>query len=89
MQWVRSNIQAFGGDPNQVTLMGQSAGGASVAFHLMSPLSRDLFHRAVIQSSGALADWTFDDPEMSGHKAGWPLAATTSVIVKLLRERWP
>ena len=70
MQWVKSNIEAFGGDSNQVSLMGQSAGGASIAFHLLSPMSRNLFHRAIIQSSGALADWTFDSPEKSVGKAG-------------------
>jgi carboxylesterase type B len=50
--------------------MGQSAGGASVAFHLLSPMSRNLFDRAIIQSAGALADWTFADEENSIKKAG-------------------
>ena len=40
---------AFGGDPNQVTLFGQSAGGASTGLHLMSPLSKNLFNQAIMQ----------------------------------------
>lgn len=40
MIWVQNNIANFGGDPNQVTLTGDSAGGASVHYHMFSPLSR-------------------------------------------------
>jgi carboxylesterase type B len=51
LKWVRENIAGFGGDPNCVTIFGESAGGGSVAVHLLSPLSRGLFHRAIIQSA--------------------------------------
>lgn len=47
LKWVQENIDAFGGDPNSVTLLGESAGGASVTFHYLSPLSKGLFHRAI------------------------------------------
>jgi para-nitrobenzyl esterase len=50
LRWVRENIAAFGGDPDNVTLFGQSAGGVSVCAHMVSPASAGLFHRAVIQS---------------------------------------
>src|SRR5690606_5045978 len=50
LQWVQTNIAAFSGDPQQVTLMGQSAGGASVLHLLTSPAVEGLFQRAVIMS---------------------------------------
>lgn len=50
LRWVQDNIKFFGGNPQQVTLSGQSAGGASVRAHLVSPVSRGLFHRAILQS---------------------------------------
>lgn len=50
LKWVHANIQNFGGDPQRVTLMGSSAGAISANFHLLSPLSRGLFQRAVLQS---------------------------------------
>lgn len=50
LAWVRDNIAAFGGDPTQVTLFGNSAGAESVLFHMAAPESRGLFARAVVQS---------------------------------------
>ncbi|TDV40372.1 carboxylesterase/lipase family protein [Actinophytocola oryzae] len=52
LRWVRDNIAGFGGDPHNVTIMGQSAGGYSVCAHLASPHSAGLFHRAIVQSAG-------------------------------------
>ncbi|KAG8306908.1 hypothetical protein J6590_035986 [Homalodisca vitripennis] len=53
MKWVRQNIAHFGGDPLSVTLFGYSAGGGSVQLHMLSPLSRGLFHRAISSSCSA------------------------------------
>jgi len=50
LQWVKKNIAAFGGDPNNVTIIGQSGGGMKVNFLMASPLAKGLFHRAVCQS---------------------------------------
>lgn len=50
LEWIRDNIEAFGGDPGNVTISGQSAGGMNVASMLVSPLSEGLFHRAIIIS---------------------------------------
>ena len=50
LRWVRSNIGAFGGDPDRVTVFGESAGGGSVLSLLSMPSARGLFHRAIVQS---------------------------------------
>nr|XP_053628547.1 putative inactive carboxylesterase 4 [Cherax quadricarinatus] len=55
LHWVQNNIYNFGGDPNCVTIIGQSAGGAAVHFQILTPKSRGLFSRAIIQSGVALA----------------------------------
>ncbi|XP_005180039.1 juvenile hormone esterase-like [Musca domestica] len=50
LQWVQRNIRNFGGNPQDVTLMGYSAGGLSVSLHLVSPMSKGLFHKAIMMS---------------------------------------
>ena len=55
INWVRHNISAFGGDPDNITLMGQSAGAMSVQQHCLSPLSRGSFHKAVMCSGGGVS----------------------------------
>lgn len=50
LQWVQSNIAQFGGNPDQVTIFGNSAGAGSVAAMILSPLTLGLFHRSIIQS---------------------------------------
>ncbi|MFF1410468.1 carboxylesterase/lipase family protein [Streptomyces sp. NPDC058289] len=50
LRWVRANAARFGGDPGNVTVFGESAGGLSVCMHLTSPASAGLFHRAIVQS---------------------------------------
>jgi para-nitrobenzyl esterase len=53
LEWVRDNIEAFGGDPGNVTIFGESAGGMSVGTLLGTPRARGLFHRAIAQSGAA------------------------------------
>ena len=53
LQWVKRNIAAFGGDPDNVTIFGFSAGGVSVHSLLVSPMARGLFHKAIVESGGS------------------------------------
>ncbi|XP_046660663.1 acetylcholinesterase-like isoform X1 [Homalodisca vitripennis] len=57
LQWIQEEITVFGGDPDKVTLFGESAGGAAVISHYLSPQSTGLFTKAIAQSGSALADW--------------------------------
>ena len=50
LKWTQENIEHFGGDPSKVTIFGLSAGGSSVSLHLLSPLSKNLFHQAIAES---------------------------------------
>ncbi|CAK1550576.1 unnamed protein product [Leptosia nina] len=57
LKWVKQNIQNFGGDPENVTIFGISAGGASVEYLMLSPMSKGLFHKAIAQSGSSLLHW--------------------------------
>lgn len=69
LKWVQENAAAFGGDPTQVTIAGQSAGGALVGFHLLSPGSQPFFARAVMQSGTVNAAWAWKSPEEAKQEA--------------------
>ncbi len=78
LQWVKANIAAFGGDPDRVTIAGQSAGAGSVGFMTMSPLAKGLFKRAILESHARYPR----DPELRYLSVSWrPLkAAETSGV---------
>lgn len=57
LKWIQRNIAAFGGDPDRVTIMGQSAGAGSCLAHCSSPLSKGLFHRCIIESGIITGGW--------------------------------
>ncbi|KAH8028016.1 hypothetical protein HPB51_012602 [Rhipicephalus microplus] len=73
-QWIKKNIRSFGGDPSRVTLMGESAGAMSVHAHILSPMSRGLFHRAITMS-GAMGTPDFSDPVHRSVSKGNDVAA--------------
>ncbi|XP_075972495.1 uncharacterized protein LOC142974214 [Anticarsia gemmatalis] len=78
LKWVNDNIQFFGGDPKKITIMGQSAGGAAVGFHLASPMSKGLFHRAIALSGSPYCDWAMAyQPERRAFKLGKQLGFET------------
>lgn len=65
LRWVKNNISNFGGDQDNITIFGESAGGASVSYHLISPMSKGLFNRAIMQSGAGPCCWsqTFEPRE--------------------------
>ncbi|MDB5975575.1 MAG: carboxylesterase [Nevskia sp.] len=62
LQWVKRNVAAFGGDPGNVTIYGESAGGESVNILMLAPQARGLFHKAIVSSGGGRTIW----PQLRG-----------------------
>ena len=88
LRWVRDNISAFGGDPREVTIAGESAGGMSVCDHLVAPGSVGLFRAAIIQSAPCqaqadLATGERRSVDYAAH-AGCRNPATTAVCLRAL-----
>ncbi|XP_021076001.1 carboxylesterase 1E-like [Mus pahari] len=91
LRWIQDNIANFGGDPGSVTIFGQSAGGESVSVLVLSPLARNLFHRAISQSgvvftSGLFMEDASSVTEQVAVTAGCK-TTTSAVIVHCLRQK--
>jgi len=82
LKWVRANISQFGGDPNTVTIFGQSGGARKVETLLTMPLAKGLFHRAIVESGAAV---TLVDRDVAVHNAQ-QLLAKLSIDPKNVRE---
>ncbi|EDV49563.2 venom carboxylesterase-6 [Drosophila erecta] len=64
LRWIQRHIHRFGGDPGSVTLLGYSAGSISVALHMLSPMSRGLFHRGICMSAAPYGPLAFKDNDL-------------------------
>ncbi|XP_011474593.1 pyrethroid hydrolase Ces2e-like [Oryzias latipes] len=84
LRWVKEHISSFGGDPNSVTVFGESAGGVSVSLLLVSPLAKGLIHRGIAQSGTAAMDMVVvDQPlpamQMVANASGCSLESTKMI----------
>ena len=85
LKWVKQNIAAFGGDPGNVTLGGQSAGAGATAANVLSPGAKGLFHRAIFQSGGYTPFVPKSVAEDKGEKFAAAAGCTSGDIAKCLR----
>ncbi|XP_014477483.1 PREDICTED: venom carboxylesterase-6-like [Dinoponera quadriceps] len=91
LHWVSDNIEWFGGDPQKVTLIGTSAGAASVHYHYLSPMSAGLFQGGISMSGTAFDSWTQTEKPLEkakklGELMGCPTVSSTEMI-RCLRYR--
>lgn len=85
LQWVQSNIHNFLGDPNNVTIFGESAGSAAVQYLILSPSTKDLFHKAIMQSGSALNAWArgYKNNEQLSQALGLKTSNETEILKAL------
>ena len=88
LEWVKNNIANFGGDPNNVTIMGQSGGGSKVTTLMNMPSAKGLFHKAVVLSGGSLAGVNKEYAEKLGQKVMEEAGLKNGEIEKLLQLPW-
>ncbi|KAL7403114.1 hypothetical protein ABVT39_024665 [Epinephelus coioides] len=84
LRWIQKHIHDFGGDPDLVTIFGESAGGMSVSLHLLSPMSKGLFHHAIAESGTASMSLLLtNDPlpvtQMIANASGCSLESTQKI----------
>lgn len=93
IRWCKANAGFFGGDSQNITLFGESAGGCSVHYHMISNQSRGLFHKAIVQSGTALNSWSVV-PERNWAKRlaitlGWSGKGDNRDMIEFLRKADP
>ncbi|CAG7730476.1 unnamed protein product [Allacma fusca] len=88
LEFIRDNIENFGGDKDRVTLAGQHSGAAEVQYHIISPKSKGLFHNAISQGGSAISAWYFvRDPlhhaKLYGQQVGCPTGSKDELLTCL------
>lgn len=94
LKWVKDNIRNFGGDQSNITVMGHGAGAASVHLHMISPLSKGLFNRAIMMSGSALCEWALRRPDKQHERElavflGWDYKNGEMGILKTIADVEP
>lgn len=85
LKWVKKNIAKFGGDPDNITIFGESSGAGAVTYHLLSPMSKGLFHKVIAQSGTAIHDWAIaKDAVGRAFRSGKVLGKDTTDKAELL-----
>ena len=92
LQWVHGNIEDFGGDPAKVTIIGDSAGGASVVFQSLFPKNKGLFQRAIAMSGSITCPWVFQPNPYQvtlrfAHLLGCPIQFSTREIIQCIESK--
>jgi para-nitrobenzyl esterase len=88
LQWVKDNIENFGGDPGRVTIFGQSGGGGKTTTLMAMPSARGLFHRAIAQSGSAIRGQTADDASDGAERLLAKLGIQKNQLDRLQRLDW-
>lgn len=87
LRWIKENISAFGGDPNRITIGGESVGAQSISAHMASPLSKGLFSAAIAQSSSLLDSRRLIRSKQASEKMGTDFATfTKSTSIEEMRS---
>lgn len=85
LEWIKNNIEFFGGNSDSITITGLSTGAASVHFHYLSPRSRNLFHKGMSISGSSLHSWALiENASQRAKKLGETLRCPTKTSRELL-----